>query len=489
MEMPVPASGCRTHAGWGRTRLYEGPASRAGIVPAVRLSAAIALAVVFALGSLPVVAQEAPDSPAAPALPVQPAAAAPAPTVLPGSQPVTPDAAAPEAVTPAPNAGASVPAARFVIEKIVVEGVRHGSQKIVAAETLLTLGSSYSEPQLQEALHRVERLPFVVQADFSLRRGGERGRFELVIAVTEAMPIVFGGTFELRRVDSSYDSGFAGSDYSDSLWRGTGRPEIGGRVFFGDHSEVSAALAGPFVTPDAPSLGSVLAYTHHNLFGRHIVGSASLSAPSGSPLTTFVAVAQLAFPLSRADALLLRGDMRVNDAFRDYRSQAASMNVSWQHDTTDDPFIPRRGSRSEALDRILGERLPRRPTGCVVGLVHGGHYWSLIRSLSLGLTGSFQGFDVVRAEGTDFWFASAMGGARLIGMIPWGRAAATHYWWEFDISSTYAGNHSGVEQLPAYSFTLRSTATTLTASISGRGRWGTVTLALKYEHSGTRVSN
>ncbi len=84
-----------------------------------------------------------------------------------------------------------------MIEKIVVEGVRHGSEKIVAAETLLTPRQAYSEAQLQQALHRVERLPFVVEAGFSLRRGSERGRHELVITVTEAMPVFFGRSFEV----------------------------------------------------------------------------------------------------------------------------------------------------------------------------------------------------------------------------------------------------------------------------------------------------
>ncbi len=107
--------------------------------------------------------------------------------------------AAPDAPAVAPGvsvSAADLSAPTFVIEKIVVEGVRHGSEKIVAAETLLTPGETYSEAQLQQALHRVERLPFVVQAELSLRRGSERGRFELLIAVTEAKPVFYGGTFD-----------------------------------------------------------------------------------------------------------------------------------------------------------------------------------------------------------------------------------------------------------------------------------------------------
>ena len=48
----------------------------------------------------------------------------------------------------------------FVIEKIVVEGVHHGSERIVAAETLLAIGRGYTETQLQQALpsHRAASL-------------------------------------------------------------------------------------------------------------------------------------------------------------------------------------------------------------------------------------------------------------------------------------------------------------------------------------------
>jgi outer membrane protein assembly factor BamA len=385
-----------------------------------------------------------------------------------------------------------VPAARFVIEKIAVEGVKHGSQKIVAAETLLTLGGSYTEQQLQEALHRVERLPFVVQADFSLRRGSERGRFELVITITETMPIFFGGTFDLRRLHSSYSGIFEGGtfadlDYSVDRWRGQGRPAIGGRLFFGDHSEVSAALTGSLVTPDAfdPSLS--LAYTHHNLFGRHIVGSASLNVPLRSSYYAFDASAQLAFPLSTADAFLLQGALHVHNPLGDYGRTFSSIDASWQHDTTDDPFVPRRGTRSQvSVGYSTGAGLLDRST--VSGSLQISHYWPLMRRLSFGATVSLLGFDDVKPDAANRWGASATGGARLIGIIPWGRPAATHYWWELGVSSSYSTYRDAWADLPGLDFSERSTGGTLSASISGRGRWGTVRLTLRYEYSRSRIS-
>lgn len=80
---------------------------------------------------------------------------------------------------------------RFLIETITVEGVgREAARGIIVAESLLQEGESYSEDELRKAVYRVKRLPFVVEADFSLKKGSERGAYELVITVEETKPVL-----------------------------------------------------------------------------------------------------------------------------------------------------------------------------------------------------------------------------------------------------------------------------------------------------------
>lgn len=73
--------------------------------------------------------------------------------------------------------------ARFLIERITVEGPKEAAANIVRAETLLREGGTYTEEELRQAVYRVQRLPFVLDASFSLRKGSQRGAYELAIGV------------------------------------------------------------------------------------------------------------------------------------------------------------------------------------------------------------------------------------------------------------------------------------------------------------------
>ena len=69
----------------------------------------------------------------------------------------------------APPAQALEEPARFLIERITVEGPKEAAANIVRAETLLREGGTYTEAELRQAIYRVQRLPFVLDASFSLR--------------------------------------------------------------------------------------------------------------------------------------------------------------------------------------------------------------------------------------------------------------------------------------------------------------------------------
>src|SRR5688572_9758135 len=91
-----------------------------------------------------------------------------------------------------PAAAQAPEPARFLLESIVVEGVqRDAPREIVAGESLLKPGNEYTEQELREAVYRIKRLPFMVDADFSLRKGSERGTYELVILVKETSVLFY----------------------------------------------------------------------------------------------------------------------------------------------------------------------------------------------------------------------------------------------------------------------------------------------------------
>lgn len=80
---------------------------------------------------------------------------------------------------------------RFLIERIDVRHLVHASADVIRAETRLREGESYAESDLRTASDRVRRLPFVLDAAFSLERGSVRDAYILVITVTETRPLFF----------------------------------------------------------------------------------------------------------------------------------------------------------------------------------------------------------------------------------------------------------------------------------------------------------
>ena len=453
---------------------------------------------------------------------------------------------APGAATEQPTAASAPPAcgarpadpASFLIEKIVVEGMKHGSAKIVAAETLLALGSSLTEPQLREALQRVQRLPFVVQADFSLRRGSERGRFELVIGVTEAKPVFFGGGLDFFR-----QGGCCGREGWISDGYG---PGLGGRVFFGGQNELSAGLSGFGYSSYGGTWASFnLAYTHHNLFGRHVVGTVSFGSPGGGSMVG----AQLALPLNRVNVLTLAADGGSRRTYPEWsvgplsspntRLASRRIGLLWQRDTTDDPFMPRRGTRIGASitytdsdyrmttpwDLKAVTYPPPELKTTVTSREHAlstsfqaSRYWPLSRRLSLGLNGRLGPFRA-DAEGAvdrdgltqgirpNDWGTDGTLGAQLLGTFPERRHGLTQFWWTLGATLADRGRwrdcdvSDDCETLPrvaelvyrdqVYGYPahrgewgndLRSTHGTLSLSIAARGRWGTVALGFHYRY-------
>ncbi len=440
------------------------------------------------------------------------------------------------AASSAETAVAVASAPPFVIEKIVVEGVRHGSEAIVAAETLLAIGQSYTEKQLQQALHRVERLPFVVEADFALRKGTERGRFELVIKVVETMPIFAGGGLALD---------WTGVTSNDSLLpQAALAPELGGRLFFRGQNEVSLTLRGPvtlftpttgtdstssFVTDFTPSFD--LAYTHHNLFGRHLVGSVSLGATrtvgeEHSERHERHGSAELALPLSRASILKARISLGRYESSFDFGSdpsvdpppsQSSSAyhgaSLTWQSDTTDDPFTPRAGRKlgatvSYGWSNDSGTRTqwvfedpethePLESASDRTGLwasVDSSRFWPLSSRLSLGVRGNLNAGGTRSVETLTQHGSVRHGTGRqrseggelavsLLGTLGSRPGAATRSWWELRGSLAHSAYDNEFEPGWAEDNSGRFSNATVSFGLALRGRWGIAHFGITYQHT------
>jgi hypothetical protein len=277
--------------------------------------------------------------------------------------------------------------ARFLIEKITVQGPKAAAANIVRAETLLQAGELYTEDQLRQAVYRVHRLPFVLDASFSLRKGSRRGAYELLIEVEPARWFF-------------YDAWVRAFAFEQPL-------VLGDEAFRGDRSSVAlVGLAGArhfvgrsgvvFAAVDSRE-GVQVGFTQYDLFHRGILASAGVSRdwccvtevlPLGLDPTfsswsfdeTVRFSLGLSIPLNGPQSIQLaaserRGERGTQDEVlvpRGARSSFNSMSgedlsyrraeAKWVWDTSDDPIVPTRGlsvsagleaSRFAARDLVL----------------------------------------------------------------------------------------------------------------------------------------
>ena len=163
--------------------------------------------------------------------------------------------------------------AHFLIETITVETSRKAAAGIIEAETLLEEGETYTEDDLRQAVSRVHRLPFVLDASFSLRKGSERGAYELVIQAHAARWFFFDRSVHFARFDELYTLGDFGDD---DTFSGSHSGLIGGRLFVGRYG-VLYGTAGFQRDLASDADGYQIGYTHYDLFGRGVVADLSIA--------------------------------------------------------------------------------------------------------------------------------------------------------------------------------------------------------------------
>lgn len=371
---------------------------------------------------------------------------------------------------------------RFLIETITVSGVgREAARGIVVAESLLEEGESYSEDELRKAVYRVKRLPFVVEADFSLKKGSERGAYELVITVEETKPVFFEGNLAGAVIPSEQRRFYDDSvewDHAETL---------GARLFAG-----SSGLA--FATV---SRGGDLqvGYTRYDLFGTGTFASLGVSTDVDKEEfqgDSYGAALTVGVPLSVTQSLranLAWGESKFDGLEgEELTSEGRRAGLEWRYDTTDDPLLPSRGVRATAaVERSWFEQESRLfPFGVVtfedeidtVSLL-GRKHWPLTerQSIALGAGAGYQ-----RSHGDAFFRGIELEATDL-------SAELVHSWslWGFEKSRRIGDLwlETGVsyvtrEQDTPFESDFRSDATTFHTGLVFRSVWGLLRVSLSY---------
>ncbi|CAM2007356.1 hypothetical protein [Acanthopleuribacter pedis] len=183
--------------------------------------------------------------------------------------------------TSAPAVQREVQEISFPIVAIRVSGNRLAGDQLIIKESGLKTSRAYSEKQLQLALRRVQRLPFVLSAEISLERGDSYGTFAVRFAVEENKALFFHyDRLEISRPDppplvSPEDlasSTLAEGDLATAVVEedDLNRLNLGARWFIGRFAFVygSTALSSEEGSFDLARGKPVdVGFSHYNLFG------------------------------------------------------------------------------------------------------------------------------------------------------------------------------------------------------------------------------
>lgn len=272
---------------------------------------------------------------------------------------------------------------RFFIESIRVLGASRTAASIVLAEAAISLNAPHSENELRASVSRVQRLPFVVACEFRLERGTAVERYVLVIQVHQMKPLFASAdstvhweltqiydrtSFPLRIIGTSVDQ-----VRTDQLLIGT-------RLFVGTRGVANLTAERVSARNDRYTA----TFTEYDLFGTRasITGAVSyLLEPgkrhSGDPQEiidwhhrdnlTFELIGVV--PIGPNDSL--RGSWQHQELPIGYFAYAPELGrlryrllslpdirkqISWSHDTTDDPLLTTSGSRISAA--LIRSSLP-----------------------------------------------------------------------------------------------------------------------------------
>lgn len=226
---------------------------------------------------------------------------------------------------------------RFLIERIDVRHLVHASADVVKSESRLHEGASYTESELRDANHRIKRLPFVLDAAFSLEKGSVRDAYVLVITVNETRPFFY-------LLDLVYFKKAGGLSDVDS----TDAAILGGRIFAGRNDVVHLALVEhKDDRPFESNYSSIQAgYTRYGLFDGRVFASFTIdrnlpTGPQEQPKTQPGAVVGVSLSPNRT---LTVSYSAVDLSSTRSRHAERMLEARFAYNTTDHPFFPNEGS-------------------------------------------------------------------------------------------------------------------------------------------------
>lgn len=248
-------------------------------------------------------------------------------------------------LTTAPAVQAQDPP-RFFIERIEVRNTKRVSSDVIVAESRLREEAEYSEAELRDAAARLTRLPFLLNAEFALERGSERGRHVLVIHVIETRSFFFRfdivPIFSEERVEVDLVSQL-GSDQSSAA--------LGYRWFIGRRGAFHVALVARDETEFTSGYSAFAAgYTRYDIFGTRAFATINVKdTPEGHPASPQLVVG---IPLSLNQTLTAEYDEnRTNFEVTsvpsepiDDRMTQRIARLTWSYNTTNHPYLPTTGT-------------------------------------------------------------------------------------------------------------------------------------------------
>jgi hypothetical protein len=220
----------------------------------------------------------------------------------------------------------------YVIDAIEVAPGSRVSAEIVRAETRLVIGVSYTEEELQQAVYRVRRLPFVLKASYVVT-----GR-TLVITVVDIMPLF-------------YEFDVAGFVFGSNGGGTAGRLGIGGRLFAGSRGVFEGVIGATASSGGGGDFSDfTLSYSAYDLFGSRVFASAgltkSLRQDGADPTPRFA----IGIPIGRTQTItgtmsrfISSTDRTVNKVSIKNEFESTTAVLAWVSDTTDDPYFARSG--------------------------------------------------------------------------------------------------------------------------------------------------
>jgi len=238
---------------------------------------------------------------------------------------------------------ATASAKSVLIERIDVNAAKRISPEIVIAETRLDAGKSYTDEQIEQAVNRVRRLPFVLFAAAELKPGSTPEARVLRINIEETAN--FNWSLGMDAVAHQRGGSGNGADV---------RGGVGYHFFPGRHGMLDAFVADTNEAIVANTLreGGV-AYNGWGLFGTRAYGSVAVgtvfrtngrhdvnpSALLGVPLTRTQSI-EASF--ARTTSRLERSASGIADPIRS-SSRITDYALTWLLQTTNDPYFARDG--------------------------------------------------------------------------------------------------------------------------------------------------